>query len=60
MADEQGDVQGQGRSDPTCPWCDYTDAVLKKVLHHMESGHPGKARHNRLCWVSGGDQSSTP
>jgi hypothetical protein len=25
---------------PQCPWCDYTDAVLKKVLNHMESAHP--------------------
>ena len=24
---------------PTCPWCDYTDVVLKKVLLHMESAH---------------------
>jgi hypothetical protein len=24
---------------PTCPWCDYTDGLLKKVLMHMESAH---------------------
>jgi hypothetical protein len=23
-----------------CPWCPYTDALLKKVLTHMESAHP--------------------
>ena len=28
----------------TCPWCAYTDVVLKKVLHHMESTH-----HQRWC-----------
>jgi hypothetical protein len=22
-----------------CPWCAYTDVLLKKVLHHMESAH---------------------
>jgi hypothetical protein len=22
-----------------CPWCDYTDVMLKKVLNHMESAH---------------------
>jgi predicted DsbA family dithiol-disulfide isomerase len=26
-----------------CPWCPYTEAVLKKVLNHMESAH-----HH--CW----------
>jgi hypothetical protein len=25
--------------ESTCPWCDYTDALLKKVLMHMESAH---------------------
>jgi hypothetical protein len=25
--------------DPTCPWCAFTDVVLKKVLNHMESAH---------------------
>jgi hypothetical protein len=24
---------------PTCPWCAYTDVLLKKVLNHMESAH---------------------
>jgi hypothetical protein len=24
---------------PQCPWCPYTDALLKKVLQHMESSH---------------------
>jgi hypothetical protein len=27
-----------------CPWCDYTDVLLKKVLVHMESAH-----HLRWC-----------
>jgi len=27
-----------------CPWCPYTDAILKKVLNHMESTH-----HPRWC-----------
>jgi hypothetical protein len=27
-----------------CPWCDDTDTVLKKVLHHMESAHPQRWR----------------
>jgi hypothetical protein len=22
-----------------CPWCPYTDALLKRVLQHMESRH---------------------
>jgi hypothetical protein len=26
-----------------CSWCPYTDALLKKVLNHMESGH-------HRCW----------
>jgi hypothetical protein len=24
---------------PTCPWCAFTDVLLKKVLNHMESAH---------------------
>jgi hypothetical protein len=27
-----------------CPWCPYTDVLLKKVLNHMESAH-----HRRWC-----------
>ena len=27
-----------------CPWCAYTDVVLKKVMRHMESAH-----HQRWC-----------
>jgi hypothetical protein len=27
-----------------CPWCGFTDALLKKVLNHMESAH-----HLRWC-----------
>jgi hypothetical protein len=22
-----------------CPWCAFTDGLLKKVLNHMESAH---------------------
>jgi hypothetical protein len=28
----------------TCPWCPYTDALLKKIIQHMESAH-----HRRWC-----------
>jgi hypothetical protein len=27
-----------------CPWCTYSDGLLKKVLTHMESVH-----HQRWC-----------
>jgi hypothetical protein len=27
-----------------CPWCPYTDALMKKVLTHMESAH-----HDHWC-----------
>jgi hypothetical protein len=26
----------------TCPWCPYTDVLLKKVLQHMESAHQAR------------------
>ena len=29
---------------PTCPWCPYTDTLLKKVLTHMESAHHEQVR----------------
>jgi hypothetical protein len=25
--------------EPTCPWCAFTDVLLKKVLNPMESAH---------------------
>ena len=25
-----------------CPWCSFTDVLLKKVLMHMESAHQGR------------------
>jgi hypothetical protein len=25
--------------NPRCPWCAFTDGLLKKVLMHMESAH---------------------
>jgi hypothetical protein len=27
-----------------CPWCAFTDVLLKEVLNHMESAH-----HQRWC-----------
>jgi hypothetical protein len=27
-----------------CPWCPYTDALMKKVMNHLESAH-----HRRWC-----------
>ena len=32
----------QQQPDPQqilCPWCTFTDVLLKKVLNHMESAH---------------------
>jgi hypothetical protein len=29
----------QAPHDPRCPWCGFTDGLLKKVLNHMESAH---------------------
>ena len=30
--------------DIHCPWCPYTDVVLKKVMRHTEAAH-----HQRWC-----------
>jgi hypothetical protein len=39
---ERTDQRSPEPQEPTCPWCDYTDALLEKALMHMES-----ARHRR-------------
>jgi hypothetical protein len=34
--------QTKASPEYACPWCTYTDALLKKVLNHMESAHHGR------------------
>jgi hypothetical protein len=29
----------RGPQEPTCPWCTFTNVLVKKVLNHMESAH---------------------
>jgi hypothetical protein len=35
--------------DIACPWCTYTDVLLKKVLNHMESAHYRRWCDLALC-----------
>jgi hypothetical protein len=58
MATDRTDAQQTGIPDPhepTCPWCPYTDALLKRVLMHMESAHPQRWRDLALSpLIAGG------
>jgi hypothetical protein len=44
-----------------CPWCPYTDTLVKKVIQHMESAH-----YRRWCDlalyppIAGGNQGESP
>jgi hypothetical protein len=33
------DQMSREPQDLSCPWCAFTDVLLKKVLHHRESAH---------------------
>jgi hypothetical protein len=42
--------------DLKCPWCAFTDVLLKKVLTHMESAHPQRYLDLALSpLIAGGD-----
>jgi hypothetical protein len=46
----------QAPHDPRCPWCAFTDALLKKVLNHMESTHHQRYLDLALSpLIAGGD-----
>jgi hypothetical protein len=39
MPDESPPPEPTSLPAIACPWCAFTDVLLKKVLNHMESAH---------------------
>jgi hypothetical protein len=50
------DVRVQAPPKIPCPWCAFTDVLLKKVLNHMESTHHQRYLDLALSpLIAGGD-----